>query len=254
MGRREATGRSAPREVELPPEHRRRWLVRTVVTVAVVLAAIAAGPWVYAEFFAPEPAEPLALTEPTPGPSGSPEPEVPATVPIAGLEGTWTVSEGSEAGYRLREVLSGTPVTVVGRTDAVSGDLVVAEGSITSGQVAVDVATIATDETARDTYFRRAMDTTTYPEASFVLEQPVDLRAVAGTTAPVPVEAVGTLTMHGLAQQVTAQLEVQRGVGGVEVVGSIPVTLQDYGLVAPDLGFVTVEPTGTVELRLLLVR
>jgi polyisoprenoid-binding protein YceI len=254
VSRREAARRPAPREVELPPEHRRRWLIRTVVTVTVVLGAIAAGPWVYATFFAPEPAEPLVLTGPTPARSGSPEPEVPATVPVGELEGTWTVSEGSEAGYRLREVLSGAPVTVVGRTDAVSGELVVADGSITGGQVTVDVAAIATDETARDAYFRRAMDTTTYPEASFVLEQPVDLGPVAGTTAPVAVEAVGTLTMRGLARQVTAQLEVQRGVDGVEVVGSIPVTLQDYGLTAPDLGFVTVEPTGTVELRLLLVR
>ena len=43
-------------------------------------------------------------------------------------------------------------------------------------------------------------------------------------------------------------------VDGVEVVGTIAVTLRDFDLEAPDLGWVVVEPTGTIEVRLLLAR
>lgn len=249
MSRREAAAQE--RSDELAPEHRRRWLVRTVVTVVVVLAVMAGGPWTYARFFAPEPAEPLGLTVPTPEVT---ELAVSPSVPVAELDGSWVVSAGSEAGFRLGEVLSGNQVTVVGRTDEVSGELVVADGTVTTGEVVVDVASIATDEAARDAYFRRAIDTTTYPEARFVLEQPIDIGDVAEMSTPVAVAAEGSLTMHGLTVPVTAQLEVQRGADGVEVVGSIPVVLADFDLSAPDLGFVTVEPSGLVELRLLLTQ
>jgi len=38
----------------------------------------------------------------------------------------------------------------------------------------------------------------------------------------------------------------------VEVAGQIPITLTDFGLTAPDLGWVVVEPTGAIEVRLVL--
>ncbi|WP_370524039.1 YceI family protein [Cellulomonas sp. APG4] len=234
----------------LPPEHRRRWLVRTVVAVAVVLGLIAGGPWVYAQLLAPEAAAPLALQTPAPTLAR----EVAPSVAPADLDGAWTVQPDSEAGYRLDEVLSGQDVTVVGRTTEVAGSMTVADGSLTAAQVTVDVASIATDESARDAYFRRAMDTTANPEATFVLEQPVDVQALAATAEAVPVEAVGALTLHGVTRPVTAQLEMRRTAAGVEVAGSIPVTLTDFGLTAPDLGFVTVQPAGLVEMRLLLSR
>lgn len=234
----------------LPPEHRRRWLVRTVVAVAVVLGLIAGGPWVYAQLLAPEAAAPLALQSPAPTIVREVEP----SVDPADLDGEWTIRPESEAGYRLDETLSGQPVTVVGRTGEVTGSMTVADGVLTAGQVTVDVASIATDESARDAYFRRAMDTTANPEATFVLEQAVDVQALAATTEAVPVEAIGALTLHGTTQPVTAQLEMRRTAAGVEVAGSVPVTLTDFGLTAPDLGFVTVQPAGLVEMRLLLGR
>jgi len=71
---------------------------------------------------------------------------------------------------------------------------------------------------------------------------------------PLSVTAVGTLTLHGVPQPATAVLDVQRTAGGVEVAGQIPITLTDFGLTAPDLGWVVVESTGAIEVRLVLGR
>ncbi|GEN78525.1 YceI family protein [Actinotalea fermentans] len=228
--------------------HRRRILVRTIVGIVVALGLIVGGPFVYARFFAPEPAAPLALTTPT----ATATPEIPTGV--VDIEGTWVVQPESEAGYRLGEVLSGQDVTVVGRTGAVTGEVVVVGGALTTATVTVDAGSISTDEAARDAFFRRALNTSDFPQATFVLTQPVDVSAIGQANQPLTVTAAGDLTIHGVTHPVTAELQLQRTVSGVEVVGTIPVTLTDFELEAPDLGWVVVEPTGLVEVKLLLAR
>lgn len=242
--------RSSRPPAELPPEHRRRWLVRTLVAVVVAVGLIVGGPWLYAKVIVPEAREPLALSTPSP----SPDAGASASSEPLDIEGAWLVGEGSLAGYRLGEVLSGEQVTVAGRTDQVTGSATVTASMLTQATVVVDTASITTDESARDAYFRRALDTTTFPQATFELTAPVDVSVVATGTGTVPVDAPGNLTFHGVTRPVTASLEVQRTADGVEVVGQLPVVLEEFGLEAPDLGFVTVEPTGAVEFRLLLTR
>lgn len=228
--------------------HRRRALVRTIVGIGVALAMIVGGPFVYARFFAPEPVEPLALTTPT----ASAPPDVPTGV--VDIDGVWRVLEGSEAGYRLGEVLSGQNVTVVGRTERVTGEVTITGGAVTAATVSVDAGSISTDEAARDAFFRRALNTSDFPQATFSLSEPVDVSAIGQSDQVVTLAAAGSLTFHGVTNPVAAELEAQRTADGVEVVGRIPVTLADFDLTAPDLGWVVVEPTGVVEVRLLLAR
>lgn len=244
---------AATRSRELSPEHRRRWLVRTMVAVVVVVAVIVGGPWFYVTVLAPETDDPLALSSPTPGPGSTAGPTDLAPPPID-VNGTWQVGPGSEAGYRLGEAFNGEQVTVTGRTEQVTGTVVIEGGALTQAQVVVDTGSIGTDDSSRDAVFRRALDTSTYPEATFLLSSPVDVAEVGAADAPVTVSAPGTLTFHGIAQAVTVSLQVQRTAEGVEVVGQIPIELEAYGLDAPDLPFVTVEPTGTVEVLLVLTR
>lgn len=229
-------------------EHRRRVLVRTVVGIAIALGMMVGVPFVYAKFFAPEPAEPLDLTTPSPVET----PEIPTGV--VDVEGTWRVLEGSEAGYRLDEVLSGQDVTVVGRTQKVSGEGTVVDGSLTAVTVTVDAGSVSTDEAARDAFFRRALNTSEFPTATLTLTDPVDVSPLGQANQPLTTTADGTLTLHGVSRPVTVEVEAQRTPTGVEVVGRIPVTLLDYDLVAPDLGWVVVQPAGTIEARLLFGR
>ncbi|MFD7310097.1 YceI family protein [Promicromonospora sp. NPDC059942] len=178
-----------------------------------------------------------------------------ATADPADLDGDWTVADGSEAGYRVNEVLSGQDVTVVGRTPQVTGSGTVADGELTAASVEVDLASITTDESARDGQFQGILDTRTYPTATFELTDPVDITAVAdGGT--VTVDAPGTMTIKGVTQDVTAGLEIRLADDGGDVVAelaaTVPVTFADYGVEAPDLGFVTVEDDGFVEAELTL--
>lgn len=237
------------RPAPAPPEHvvRRRVLV-TLGVVLVVVGLLAGGPYVYAKFFAPATPAPLTLPEQV-----QPEAVMVAPGPLD-LEGTWRVDGTSEAGYRLGEVLSGQPVTVVGRTDQVTGSFTVDGGVLTAAEVVVDVAAVTTDESARDAYFRRALDTSTHPQATFRLTSPVDVARLAEAEEGVPVEVPGVLVLRGVERPVTASLVVQRAGDRLEVAGTVPVLLADHGLTPPELGFVTVEPQGAVEVLLRLTR
>ena len=145
-------------------------------------------------------------------------------------------------------------MTVVGRTERVTGEVTITGGALAAATVNVDAGSISTDEAARDAFFRRALNTSEFPQATFVLSSPVDVSAIGQSDQPLTVSAAGDLTFHGVTAPVTAELEAQRTSDGVEVVGRIPVTLADFDLTAPDLGWVVVEPTGVVEVRLLLAR
>jgi polyisoprenoid-binding protein YceI len=170
---------------------------------------------------------------------------------VADTDGTWTVADGSTAGYRVDEVLNGADVTVAGTTDQVDGSVVVESGDLTSADVTVDVASIATDSGRRDAYFRdNVMDVGTHPTATFAVTEPVDLPELTGTPVTVPV--AGDLTVAGETRQVQVDLSVVRTPEGVDISGSIPVTFADYGIEAPDLGFVRVEDQGAIEFLLRL--
>jgi polyisoprenoid-binding protein YceI len=192
--------------------------------VVVVLGATAAfaGPAFYRDVIVGEPdAAPTASL--TPGSS---------TLDPSQLTGDWNIGDGSTAGYRVDEVLNGTDVTVVGKTDQVSGTITVDGTTISAATIDVDVASIATDSSNRDDYF--------------TLTQPIEA-AVPSDGEVAKVEATGELTMHGVTKTVTVPLQAALSGDGVQVSGSIPVTFSDYGVDAPSLGFVKVEDKGTVE-------
>jgi polyisoprenoid-binding protein YceI len=208
--------------------------------VVVGGAAAIFGPSLYADW-----ANEAAADEPTLQQSVVPLPDAEAAA------GTWTVSDGSFAGYRVDEVLQGQDVTVTGRTEEVTGSVTVADGSITDATVEVDVASVATDEANRDAYFRdEAMEADEFPTATFELTDPAPIEE--GATA---VELTGDLTIHGVTQPATVEAEVAGDPTTgepVQVIGSVPVTFADFGVEAPSLGFVTVEDEGSIEFSLQL--
>ncbi|MGY1786781.1 YceI family protein [Geodermatophilus sp. SYSU D00698] len=207
--------------------------------VAVLALGLGVGPLVYAALEEDAAAAPTVQAQPS-------DVEL-----AADTDGTWTVAPGSSAGYRVDEVLNGADVTVAGTTDRVTGSVVVQGGDIASAEVTVDVASISTDSGRRDDYFRgNVMDVGTHPTATFAVRGPVDLPELGGTPVTVPV--TGDLTLRGTTRQVQTDLAVVRTADGVEASGAVPVVFADFGISAPDLGFVRVEDRGQVELLLKL--
>ncbi|MFT4232196.1 MAG: YceI family protein [Leucobacter sp.] len=217
--------------------------------LALAVAVAIAGPVVYRDFIA-SPATPA----PTLGGEASMLTET-AGEPLdpAALAGAWTVAEGSEAGYRVDEVLNGTDVTVTGRTDQVTGGFTIGSDGLTlqAADLTVDVASIATDSDQRDAYFRdQALHASEHPEATFSLTEPVSLDAAPAAGEVVQTEATGDLTIAGVTRSVTITVELRSDGATAEIAGSIPIVFADFGVEAPSLGFVKVETTGFVEFQL----
>jgi len=223
-------------------------LIIAVIALVVVVAAVIGGTALYAKIENDKAPEELGLSTPTASPStGTGE-----TADPADLAGDWTVADGSQAGYRVDEVLNGQDVTVVGRTEDVDGTLTIDGTELSAADITVSMTTVATDNSNRDSQFLDILKTAENPTSTFTLTEPVDISAVSSGVASV--QAVGDLTIAGVTKSVTVALEAQTTADGVEVSGTIPVTFSDFGVDAPDLGFVKVEDSGTVEMLLQLTR
>lgn len=234
------------------PSHRRRTaVILSVVGGIVVLGAAAAvfGPPFYRDVIVGEAPPAPTVGGATPTAEDTAEP---AADPLTDFDGSWAASDGSFAGYRVHEVLNGTDVTVVGRTEEVTADVTVADLAVTDATITVDVGSISTPEAARDAYFRdTALQVNEFPTATFELTEPIKGEALE-PGAKLTTEATGELTLHGVTQPVTATLDIAFDGRTAEVAGSIPITFEDYGVQAPNLGFVSVDPEGAVEFHLVL--
>lgn len=210
------------------------------VVVLVGAAAVLFGPGLYADR-----ANETAPEAPALGQSAVPLPDPESAA------GTWTVSDGSFAGYRTQEVLRGEEATVTGRTEQVTGSVTVADGAVTEAVVEVDIASVASDEPARDSYFRgQAMEVGEFPTGTFELTEPAPIEEGA-----LAVELAGELTVHGVTRPATVEAEVAGDASTgdpVQVIGSVPITFADFDVAAPALGFVTVEDEGSIEFSLQL--
>lgn len=217
------------------------WRRYVIGALALVVALAVGGPWVYANL--------VAGSEPAPLSVGTGQ-----SAPTGELTGTWTVATGSQAGYRVAEVLGGQDVQAVGRTDDVTGTAALDGTAVTAARVEVQVATIASDQSRRDGRFAGdIMDTAQYPTATFTLTDAVDLGTAFGSGQASTVDATGQLTLHGVTRTVTFPVTAVRDGATITVSGAIPVTFADYGIETPTIAdFVTVEPTGQVEFLLTL--
>lgn len=229
-------------------QKRTKIITASVVAGAIVLGGTAAiaGPIFYRDVIVGE-------AEAAPSVTAAPTATSDAGAAASDLSGSWSVTAGSYAGYRLDEVLNGTDVTVVGRTEEVTGSLTVEGDTLTAGEITVDMASIATDSGNRDAYFRdTALRTSEFPTATFTLTAPVTATAAPVAGEVQTVTATGDLTIAGVTRSVSVELEaVLNGADG-QVAGSIPITFADFGVEAPNLGFVSVEPDGFIEFSLVL--
>ena len=124
-----------------------------------------------------------------------------------GIEGTWTVGDGSIVGYRVSEELFGQSAEAVGRSEGVTGSLTIDGTTVTEATFEVDMTTFESDESRRDGQFEgRIMEVDEFPTATFVLTEPIELGEEPADGSTVEVEATGDLTLHGVTRAVTIPL------------------------------------------------
>jgi polyisoprenoid-binding protein YceI len=237
----------------------RTWLIAVPV---LVLLVVVVGPFVYLNFIKEDAPERLTFDSvtTTTAATGTTDTTAATTAttatPAAGeLAGTWTVGAGSIAGYRVEETLFGQSSEAAGRTEAVTGEIVITGTTIESASFVVDLTTVASDDDRRDNQFHgRIMNTATFPTATFELSEPIELDAVPADLEQITVPVTGELTMHGVTNSVTVDLLARRNGATIEVNGTIPITFAEYDIANPSGGPAQVGDDGEIEFLLVLTR
>ncbi len=229
---------------------RLRWALAAVL--ALVLLPVV-GTFVYLNVFRSDPPDRLSVDDVTtttatgdPAPGGEGE---------EGIEGTWTVADGSVVGYRVQETLFGQSAEGVGRAEGVTGSLTVEGTTVTAATFEVDMTTFKSDESRRDSQFQgRIMETAEFPTATFTLTDPVDLGSVPADGEDVTVEATGELTLHGVTRTVTVPLTGRLTGSTFAVDGSVTIAFADYEIDDPSGGPASVGDDGELEVLLIFSR
>jgi polyisoprenoid-binding protein YceI len=211
------------------------------------------------------PAAAVAVASAAPGSSAAgstPAAGASAATGASSLDGTWTVNTSigsfsdftsSFVGYRVAEQLANVgATTAVGRTPKVSGTLTVSGTSITAVSITADLTALQSDRSMRDGQLHtQALQTDTYPTATFVLADPITLGHLPAEGETISVTAVGDLTLHGVTKRVSIPLQAKLASGVVTVVGSLPIAFADYSIAPPQSMMVlSVADNGTMELQL----
>jgi polyisoprenoid-binding protein YceI len=261
---------------------RRRWL--PIAALVVVLALLVAG-WMGFSYLFLRPAAPAAVgvSDATPSasatapaasetaaatddPAESTEPVATDDGAAGALDGTWSVdsSIGSFAdfsssfvGYRVEEELANIgAATAVGRTPDVTGTVTFAGTSVTAVDMTADLTTLQSDSDQRDNQLgRQALETGTFPTATFTLTEPIELPAVPADGEVATAIATGDLTIHGQTRSVQVPIEAQLSGDVVTVTGSIEIVFADYGISQPQSFMVlSIDDRGTMEFQLQLTK
>ncbi|MEA3501789.1 MAG: YceI family protein, partial [Actinomycetota bacterium] len=190
-----------------------------------------------------------------------------STAPLGGLGGAWSVdtsigefsfedATSSFVGFRIQEELATVgATTAVGRTPVVGGSFVLSGAIITETIIEADMTEIVTNASRRDRAVQRALDTGTFPTATFTLTDPIDLGAIPDEGEPVSATAVGELTIKGVVQPIEILLEAQLVGDLIVIVGAAEITFDDWGISVPTAPVVaSVEDHGILELQLFFTR
>jgi polyisoprenoid-binding protein YceI len=237
-------------------KHWRRWLLASVVFAAVAYVAV---PWLYINVFSEPAPPPLSFEQldkereaASSSLASSSEPASGGVAVGQAVDGVWTVSTPSSAGYRVEESIAGQPKTAVGRTTTVDGSFTITNGLVTGAEVNVDLATMVSDQARRDAQFRgRIMATDEFPVATFTL---TDSFALTSGTAMDAVKVQGTLSLRGTEKPATFTVNGKLEGDAIAIVASTTITFADYGIPDPSIGPVSTEDNGTIEVALTAKR
>jgi polyisoprenoid-binding protein YceI len=242
----------------MPRRRRVALIVGGVVAVLVLVGAIA----VYVLVLRDD-APPPVSTESAIAACQKVRPEVES---LDDVDGDWVVSanpepapveDGSFVGYRVQEELSGIGSnTAAGRTRLITGELVIEGTRVTDVSVTADLTDLQSDDARRDEVVRTtALETDEFPEASFMLTDPIELGTVPDDGVTIEATAVGELTLHGVTRPVELELEAQRLGAVIAVIGTTEILMPDHEITPPKLGPVlSIEDRGEIEVQLCLAQ
>lgn len=176
------------------------------------------------------------------------------------LDGEWTVTNRpgnnvTSAGFTFEEVLPGERRSTSASTQGVTGFATIVDGTLTAGEITVDMQHLTSDSDVRDESVRqRIFHTAEYPEATFRVTEPADVSAVPDDGSIGSVELTGDLTIHGTTNEITHEFDVARSGDRLIVAGDIPINRLDYGVETPELVAAKIAEEGEVNVRVNMTK
>ena len=195
----------------------------TIAGVAASFVALLVGLYVFSG----------SIVGPAPSPFQLPQAaNSPGSASPASPDGTWTAGSGSQAGFRVAESFLTQSGTIVGRTNAVTGSLVIAQDAISSGSFQVDLTklTVAGKTNAS---FQKLLETDKYPTATVSLSNHIALTSIPSNGQSVSLKANGSLTIHGITRPVTFDFTARYDGSVVQGTGSATILASDWTISAP---------------------
>jgi len=229
-------------------------LVRKIVAGVIVIAlGVVGGPWVYINLIKDDAPDALTLeASSTTVAVATDTTEAPST---SDVEGEWVATSESVVGYRVKEILFGQSTEGVGRTNAVTGSLVIADSTVTSANFSVDMGTLTSDSDRRDRQVSgRILDVASFPTATFELTEPIVLTPAALDGAELSVTVAGALTLRGVTKQVSIPLVAKLVDGKVSVNGSLEIVFAEWSIPDPSISAIVVEDRGLLEFLIVFSR
>ena len=244
--------------VKLPgsPSRKRMALLALATGLALVIVVFLVVYFVVFPTSSPKPFKLATQTTTTPAATS------PATGSSSSAGGHWSVTTGSQAGYRVREKLAFLPAEsdAVGRTSSITGTATLVESkntiTITSASFDVAVNTLKSDRSMRDEKIHEiGLESDRYPTATFVLSSPVTLSKSAVTGRITRGSVTGVFNIHGTSKRETLPVEFSLAGSTLEAAGSLTFPWSEFGMTAPSIGgFVNVTEKATMEFDLRLQR
>jgi polyisoprenoid-binding protein YceI len=157
---------------------------------------------------------------------------------------TITVTEGSEALYRINEQLArrDLPNDAIGTTSDVEGQIVFSDDGTVDGEqskITVGVRSLRSDSDRRDSYIQRnSLESNRYPEVTIAVTEIRGLSWPLPTSGEVSFEMVGDLTIRDQTRPVTWETTATFTDGGVEGLAKTVVTFEQYEMTKPRVAIV----------------
>lgn len=247
---------------------RRILLAAPVLVLAAVVVAVA-GWWFFvrddASLATSAPQIPADLVAKTPSPAAGSTPvggDVAAPATDASSAGALTftiIPDRSEAAYFADEKLASLPVPskAKGSTTAIAGAFTLTPAGALDpahpAQFTVDLRTLRSDKSMRDDKVQNiALETSTYPTATFVASGVTGWDATAAPGTEQTLQLTGTLDLHGVKKPVTWDVKARRDGNVITALATTTFKFADFNIPILNIaGFVSVQDAVTLQVQVV---
>lgn len=190
---------------------------------------------------------PAAAPQAAPAQGNAAKPGATGTYAVAGAE--------SNAQYTVKEKFANQELTgsAVGKTSAITGELVLENGAIKPSKVTVDVKSLVSDKPKRDQELqKRGLESAKYATAEFSIIGVEGAAPVFTEGQEVAFKLKGALTLHGVEKQVVWDAKGKLEGDTLKLNATIHFVMADFRIEPPNvLGLLTVDENVQLDVSLV---